>query len=287
MTFWQSLLSFLDSSMETPLPYGVFHVGWFLLSFVAAIPLCLYPKNPSKTHVRRVVWVTALIVALLEVYKQINYSFSYENGIAYDYQWYAFPFQFCSTPMYVGLLAGIFRKGKIHDSLCAYLATYAVFAGLSVMVYPVSVFIPTVGINIQTMVCHGSMITIGMYLFYTGHVQLKHKTILRAMPVFAAAVALAVIGNEIAYRTGLLERETFNMFYISPYCDPHLPVYSLVQGVIPFPFCLMIYIAGFTAAAYLVLLAAMGIAAVGRRFRQTKVTPAQQHNCPPSAQKSA
>ena len=287
MTFWQSLLSFLDSSMETPLPYGVFHVGWFLLSFVAAIPLCLYPKNPSKTHVRRVVWVTALIVALLEVYKQINYSFSYENGIAYDYQWYAFPFQFCSTPMYVGLLAGIFRKGKIHDSLCAYLATYAVFAGLSVMVYPVSVFIPTVGINIQTMVCHGSMIAIGMYLFYTGHVQLKHKTILRAMPVFAAAVALAVIGNEIAYRTGLLERETFNMFYISPYCDPHLPVYSLVQGVIPFPFCLMIYIAGFTAAAYLVLLAAMGIAAVGRRFRQTKVTPAQQHNCPPSAQKSA
>ena len=279
MTFWQSVLSFLDTSMETPLPYGLFHICFFVLSFLAAIPLCRYPKNPSQTHVRRVVWVTALIVALLEIYKQINYSFSYEGGIAYDYQWYAFPFQFCSTPMYIGLLAGVFKKGKIHDSLCAYLATYSVFAGLSVMVYPVSVFIPTVGINIQTMICHGSMITIGIYLFYTGHVQLKHKTILKAMPVFAAAVALAVIGNEIAYRTGLLERETFNMFYISPYCDPHLPVYSLVQGVVPFPFCLMIYIAGFTAAAYLVLLAAMGIAALfrlcGNRRRSAAVSISQ------------
>ncbi len=262
MTFWQSLLSFLDSSMETPLPYGWFHVCFFILSFLAAIPLCRYPQNPSQTHVRRVVWVTALIVALLEVYKQINYSFSYENGITYDYQWYAFPFQFCSTPMYVGLLAGIFKKGKIHDSLCAYLATYAVFAGLSVMAYPVSVFISTIGINIQTMICHGSMITVGIYLLYSGYVPLKHKTILKAMPVFAVNVALATVMNEIAYRSGLLDRETFNMFFISPYCDPHLPVYSLVQGVIPFPFCLILYIAGFTAAAYLVLLAAMGIQAL-------------------------
>ena len=82
------------------------------------------------------VLITALVVILLEIYKQINYTFSYEGAITFDYQWYAFPFQFCSTPMYVGLLVGLFRKGKIHDALCAYLATYAVFAGLCVMIYP-------------------------------------------------------------------------------------------------------------------------------------------------------
>ena len=254
--------------METPLPYGWFHLLWFALSFLALIPLCRYPKNPSDAHVRRVVWITALVVAVLEVYKQINYTFSYENGIAADYQWYAFPFQFCSTPMYVGLLAGIIKKGKVHESLCAYLATYAMFAGLSVMVYPTSVFISTIGINIQTMICHGSMITVGIYLFYSGYVPLKHKTILKALPVFAVNVGIAVLLNEIAHATGLLERETFNMFFVSPYCEPHLPVYSLVQGVVPFPLCLVIYIMGFTAAAYLVLLIAMGVAALGRKMRR-------------------
>lgn len=267
MTTLQSLLSILDTSMETPLPYGWFHLLWFALSFLALIPLCRYPKKPSDTHVRRVVWITALVVTVLEVYKQINYTFSYENGITADYQWYAFPFQFCSTPMYAGLLAGIFKKGKIHESLCAYLATYALFAGLSVMVYPNSVFISTIGINIQTMICHGSMITVGIYLFYTGYVPLKHKTVLKALPVFAVNVLIAVILNEIAHATGLLEREDFNMFFVSPYCDPHLPVYSLAQGVVPFPLCLVIYILGFTAAAYLVLLIAMGVAALGRKVR--------------------
>ena len=267
MTFWQSVLAFLDRSMETPVSFGWFHLLWLAITFLALIPLCRFPKKPSEDHVRRVVLVTAIIVTVLEIYKQINYSFSYENGIVFDYQWYAFPFQFCSTPMYIGLLAGLTKKGKVHESLCAYLATYAMFAGLAVMIYPNDVFIPTIGINIQTMICHGSMITIGIYLFASGYVKLEHKTILKAMPVFAVTVSIAAVMNEIAYWVGLLETETFNMFFISPHCDPSLLVYSEVQKAVPFPFCLIIYILGFTAAAYVVLLLAMGIGALIRKTR--------------------
>ena len=162
--------------------------------------------------------------------------------------------------MYVGLLAGLTKKGKLHESLCAYLVTYAFFAGLAVMIYPADVFIDTVGINIQTMICHGSMLTIGIYLLRTGYVPLAHKTILKALPVFAVNVTLAVIMNEIAYYSGLLETETFNMFFVSRHCAPSLPVYSLVQTYVPYPFCLILYIAGFTAAGYLILLSGMGIA---------------------------
>ncbi len=271
MTFWQSVLAFLDSSMETPVSFGWFHLLWVAITFLALLPLLHFPKKPGEDHVRRVVLVTAILVAVLELYKQINYSFSYEGGIAFDYQWYAFPFQFCSTPMYVGLLAGLIKKGKVYDSLCAYLATYAVFAGLAVMIYPNDVFISTIGINIQTMICHGSMITIGIYLFATGYVKLEHKTILKAMPVFAVMVALAAVMNEIAYWAGLLETETFNMFFISPHCDPHLPVYSDVQNLVPFPFCLIIYILGFTAAAYVVLLLAMSIGKLVRKAKPATV----------------
>ena len=137
------------------------------------------------------------------------------------------------------------------------------------MVYPNDVFISTIGINIQTMICHGSMITIGIYLLYSGHVKLEHKTILKAVPVFACTLGIAMIMNEIAHASGL---EGFNMFYISPYEAHHLPVYSLVQDVVPYPFDLFIYIAGFTAAAYLMLLIGMGVRAVGRLlFRKKSV----------------
>lgn len=268
MTFWQSVLAILNAPMERPTSYGWFHLLFIALTFLALIPLCRHPKHPTGDHVRRVVFVTALIVTALEIYKQVRYSFSYQDGVIFDYQWYIFPFQFCSTPMYVGLLAGILKKGKVYESLCAYLATFALFAGAAVMVYPNDVFNSTIGVNIQTMVCHGSMVTVGIYLYASGHVPLKWKTLLKAIPVFAAAVAIAAVLNEIAFFSGLLERESFNMFYISPHCPPHLAVYSLVQEWVPFPWCLLIYIAGFTAAAGAMLLIAMGIGALTQRFRK-------------------
>ncbi len=271
MTFWERLIELLDTKMTEPALFGWFHLLFLALSIAAGVLLVRWCKDTHR-YARRVVLITAVIVLLAEVYKQINYTFTVgATGVVADYQWYAFPWQFCSTPMYVGLLAGLTPKGgKVHQSLCAYLATYAVFAGLCVMAYPGDVFIETVGINIQTMVCHGSMLSIGIYLLATGYVPRTHKTILHALPVFCAMAAVAMVLNEIAYRTDLLETENFNMFYFSPHQDPHLPVYSLVQEALGTGnvLSIVIYIVGFTLAAYLVLLAAMGLGRLGQRLRK-------------------
>lgn len=253
--------------METPTLYGWFHLLWVGIVIASTVVLCrIQKKTGSEKMPHHVIFITAIIVTVLELYKQINFSFSYKNGVAFDYGWGSFPFQFCSTPMYVGLLAGLIRKGKVHNALAAYLATYAMFAGLCVMVYPGDVFISTVGINIQTMVCHGSMITVGAYLLATGYVKAEHKTILKALPVFCCCAAVAIVMNEIAYYTGLLRTDYFNMFYFSPHCDPHLPVFSIVQSAMNAPVMeILIYIAGFTLAAYLILLAAIGIKQLNKK----------------------
>lgn len=204
---------------------------------------------------RRFLLVESLLITVLEIYKQINFSFHVDGSqILFDYQWHAFPFQFCSTPMYIGLLAAVVRSKSLHMRLCSYLATYALFAGICVMAYPSTVFIDTVGINIQTMIWHGSMITVGIVLLRTGYITATLKTVIRALPVFLILVLTAVAMNEIAYQTGLLESETFNMFFISPYCAPELPVYSQIQGIVPFPFSVLIYVAGFTAASGIIML---------------------------------
>ena len=269
MSFFEDLLRILDTQMTRPESYGWFHLLWFAGSILAAVVLCITHKKGDDKRVRRVVLITAIIVTVLEIYKQINYSFSYENGIEFNYQWYIFPWQFCSTPMYVGLLAGLTKKGYIHRAASAYLATFAFFAGAAVMGYPNDVFTQTIGINIQTMICHGSMITIAVYLLYTGYVKANLKSLLQAMSVFAVTVGIAVILNEIAYAIGITENHFFNMFYISPHCDPHLPIYSDVQRAVPYPFDLIIYIAGFSAASGIILLATKGIKSLAKKF--TKV----------------
>lgn len=251
MEFLMELLRLMDTKGPEPGLYGWYHILWLLIVVVATVCLCRLKPDPRKTLL-----VISLVVMVLEIYKQINYSFSYDGSITFSYQWYAFPFQFCSTPMYIGLLAGLTKPGKLHDSLCAYLASFSLFAGLCVMVYPGDVYVDTVGINIQTMICHGSMVVQGVYLLHCGYVRPERKTLLRAAGVFSACVAVAMVLNEVAHATGLLEEHTFNMFFISPYCAPSLPVYSLVQQVVPFPISLVIYIIGFSAAAGIMLLAA-------------------------------
>ena len=71
--------------------------------------------------------------------------------------------------------------------------------------------------------------------------------------MFLILLLMAATMNELAHQTGLLEKETFNMFFISPYCAPELPVYSMVQKVLPFPLSLGVYVLAFTTAGGLLL----------------------------------
>ena len=252
--------------METPSAYGWFHWMWLGIMVAASVLVAVRGKKMKENTVINIVLVTAIVTILLEIYKQINYTFGDGSGTP-SYAWYAFPWQFCSTPMYIGLLAGLIRKGKIHDALCCYLASFAMFAGFAVMLYPNDVFIETVGINIQTMICHGGMVVVAVLLMASGHVPMKLRSLWKAVPVFVATLTIAVVLNEIAYRVGLLENHNFNMFYISPYLEGTLPVYSLVQKVVAYPWSLAIYVLGFTAAAGIMLAGARGVSYLLQRKR--------------------
>ena len=133
MHFLGRIIEILDYKMNKPTLYGWFHLLFFALAIIAGIVLIKKVKASDVKKVRNVLLVTSVTCIILEIYKQFNYTFGFDGiKITADYQWYAFPFQFCSTPMYIGLLAGLIKKEKIHNALCAYLATFALFAGLCV-----------------------------------------------------------------------------------------------------------------------------------------------------------
>ena len=55
-------------------------------------------------------------------------------------------------------------------------------------------------------------------------------------------LVIAEILNIFVYNIGVLNGETFNMFYISPYFTSTLPVFDVVQENVPFIIFLLIYI---------------------------------------------
>ncbi len=260
MDFWIRILNILQVKMEVPAMYGWYHLLWLGITAGLTVLLCTRYRHCRPETVQRVVFWVAVVVALLELYKQVVLTLRVSDGtIVAKYPWHIFPWQFCSTPLYMGLLTGVFRKGKIHDALYAYLATFVVFAGLCVMLCPGDVFMNLVGINIQTMICHGSMIVVGVWLLATGSVPLNCASVWKASGVFAASLGLAIVLNEVMWYSGILGDQIFNMFYVSPHFPGTLAVYWVVQKAVAYPWCLIVYVAVFTAAAFLVMLSVRAI----------------------------
>ena len=257
------LLHILEAEMERPQPYGAFHICAFALVIAAAALMFVF-RDANDRAFRIICFAFWLVLLLFEAYKQIIFSFNYNGGEPFwDYEWYAFPFQLCSAQLYVLPFVFLSKEGgTVRRASSAFLATYSFFAGAAVMFYPVSVFIETVGINIQTMVWHGSQIILGVFLLARNRKELNRRFFLSGAAVFLIMVAVAMTLNLTVPH---ITDETFNMFFISPYFPSTLPVLDIIYPLVPWPVFFMIYLIGYTLAAFLVLLAAKGLSRLFKR----------------------
>ena len=108
---------------------------------------------------RTVLFFGCLLLAL-EIYKQI-----FCLRVNHPYNWNDFPFQFCSTPMFLMIPAALLRPGRVKEALYKFLAFYGCLAGVSVMFYPTviseAVYLTMI---VHTMIWHVSMIVVGVYV---------------------------------------------------------------------------------------------------------------------------
>ena len=262
---FEKFVAFISGKMTKPKLYGWFHV----LSLLAILILCalaiLNRHKVTEKSMRLSLLFTGISMMIFETYKQIVFAYSPETD-TWAYNWSAFPFQFCSTPMYVMVVAALVKKGAFQDSLLAFLATYSLVAGGGVVLYPATVFTETIGINLQTMFHHGAQAVVAVYLLSSGVVKFQLKTILKgALPVFAVLVVAAITMNSLfsIYGNGA----DFNMFYLAPGKDFLLPILDKIFAGLPH-FCYVFsYLFFFTLAAYLVLFFSKSIVCLYQKYK--------------------
>ena len=244
-----TLLDFLATEMTRPIAYQGLESSWFqYLTLLVWLSLIVYTWYLSKHYheekATKAIFYVGLILLAFEIYKQV--VFTYE---AASFQWYAFPFQFCSTPMYIMIIQR-FTRGRTKKALWMYLQTYGFFAGVAVMFYPVAVFHKMIGINIQTMVHHGAMSLVGFYLVL--HAKPKIQNFLDASFIFLMLTMIAVIMNG---SFNLFNHSaSFNMFFLNPKFQSHIPVISLFQAHVSSSIYIVIFIVGFSCIGYFMYL---------------------------------
>lgn len=267
MNFLVNLFNFFDKKMPEPTNYGWFHLLFMALIVTTTVLLCMFFKDCKDKTMRKIVLIFWLTITTLEVYKQFNFGFSVsENKLVWDYAWYAFPFQLCSTPLYAMPFVVFLKDGKIRDAFIAYMGAFSFFGGLAVFFYPNDVFVETIGINIQTMVHHGTQVIIGIFLLVHQRKKLGIFHYLKAVPVFAGFSAIAILLNEITVASGL--EDTFNMFYISRHYDCTLPVLSAIYPNVPYVVFLLMYLLGFVIVSIIMYYAQFGINKMVKHFKK-------------------
>ena len=253
MNLIERVLLLLQEEMERPKAYGWFHLLCIVLTISIIIYLFKIKKRRSEKQLKKVLFIYGVIALTLEILKQISWSFEYNPlGNIWDYEWYAFPFQLCTTPIYVSLICLFLRNSKVKKSLLSYMAFITILGSIMTMIIPNSCFTGEILINIHTMWLHCGSLVVSIYLIISGFVKIDIKSLKNAFIVFLIFVGIALTMNIIIFNTGILNGETFNMFYISPYFISSLPVFDFIQENVPYLIYLLTYILAIGLGSFIV-----------------------------------
>lgn len=99
--------------MTQPKPYGLFHIVMLVCGIPLTILLAWKLRNKKEHSYHRILFAAAVMLLIAEVYKQLFHFYIIDNK---SYDWWIFPFQLCSLPMYLCLLLPFMKKKQMADS---------------------------------------------------------------------------------------------------------------------------------------------------------------------------
>ena len=94
-----------------------------------------------------------------EIWKQITLTFVLGGG---RYNWWYFPFQLCSIPMYLLLLYPWLRQKVARRILLTFLMSYTLLGGIAVFADPSGLHYPLVSLTVHSYLWHILLILIGI-----------------------------------------------------------------------------------------------------------------------------
>ena len=259
MHLLEYLLDHTPRFSARPDPFGFFHIISVTVILALFVLLTVFRSRlpRGEASLRRWLMLFGVGLLLLEIGKQIAYS--YDPAAGWAYNWDRFPFQFCSTPIYVALAAACLPAGRVRGALLNFLATYSPVAGCAVLFYPTpDVFHEIIFLDVHTMLWHGAMLLFGLYLWLTGAVKPSVRTAVTAALVYLPMPCLALLLNELEMAWGFAGEQTFNMFYIARDGICRIPVLSWFQANTPYPVFFAAYVLTLGAGGALVT-AGMGV----------------------------
>ena len=215
------LLTLTAWSMTPPAVWSPFHLVFMLIGIPLAAFAAWKLRTRSEAFRLHLLFACGIFLAFSEVYKQL-FLYYIENNRHYD--WWYFPFQLCSIPMYLGL--GIpFVPSKLKNSFYSFIQDFGLLGGIMALAEPSGLMHPYITLTVHGFLWHFILIFMGLICAFYNHGKRG-----RPLFLFLICTAIATVINVLSHPYG-----NADMFYISPYYPNDQIVFhqiSLVTGTI-------------------------------------------------------
>lgn len=220
MNLIEKLMKATVCPIDKPEAYGLYHILFMIISLAIIITFCyLMRKNSDKTF--RIVLISmGSFLILTEIYKQFYYLYAIGRD---GYDWDILPFQLCSVPMYISVIAGCMKQGKVRDCILEYLVTIGFLGGIMAYLEPSGILHDDLFKLLHSSIWHAMLIWIALYILFTKNANLRLKNYPKALVVLAGVVVIATILNLVFKDKASVG---FNMCYISPFRNTPLAVFK-------------------------------------------------------------
>ncbi len=236
-------------TMEKPKAYGAFHLIFTFVGVLLCILAARKLRHISERGNRIVLFGVGIFLVLTEIYKQLFYYYYIGNG---SYQWWIFPFQLCSVPMYLCIFASLLKKGKIQHGMFCFMTTYNLLGGIMAFIEPSGIVHEYWTLTLHAFIWHMLLIFVGAYLIASGRFAKTKKEFLSATVGFLALAVLAFSINLIFWD---VSNGSINMFFVGPQ-NSSLAVFKQISEKFGWYISTLLYIPTVCLGAFLVFLPA-------------------------------
>ena len=260
-------LHFLQGTMEEPGIFSWFHLIALIPIIAASILVPLLFKDASEKAYKRILLIIWITLIVFEIFKQLVKAYHYGDPSYWEYSIRDFPFSICSMVYYfvpIILFVNKEKHPKIVDAANGYMCLITLTMGILVCIYTKMVTSELIYINIQTLVHHGALVVIGVYVYVWNRRNITIKTFYRTLIAFGITAVIAILINLAFYPNFI------NMFFINPTRITNLPVGSIIQEKAGYPVYLIAFLAAVSLSTFLTYLVETSIYKVVNKKTKSK-----------------
>lgn len=241
-----SLLQKTAWPMTPPSPYSLFHILFALTGIFLGALLAWNIRKKSDSVRFRILFLCGVLLAASELYKQF---FLYYIVNSSHYDWWYFPFQLCSIPMYLCLLLPFVRHRRMEGIFYTFMQDFGLLGGVMALLEPSGLLHPYWTLTVHGLSWHVILIFISLVILFGRSGSTSPADYAKTLPLLGLFAVIATVIN-------LLTKGTADMFYISPYYPVTQIVFhkiSILFGIGP---GIVIYLLSICAGGFLCHLAA-------------------------------